>query len=384
MSVDVKELNYIRLAQFVRLRDTSFRTVFVSSILLVLISIVQTPVANDKFLLPWVIIGLSINSLRIVVCRYYQTHIDESPDIIEFRLALIRVGVILSSTIWGISPYFVLGRGYLEQELFVTYVLTGLSSGAVVSYAIDKASALAYVIFTIAPLMVSMLLLGDTIHLGMSFAGAIYMIFTIYSIIKFNESLLNAEHLQYQANQREAEIKKIAFNDPLTGLSNRRLFMENLHHAFSLAKRAGRNGALIFIDIDHFKQLNDTHGHGKGDLLLKQIAERLSQSVRESDTVSRFGGDEFVVMIENLSRNKRTSVVEAERFASSLMQSINLPYQLGDLTYRVTASLGVAMFDGHHQSHEELLKDADVAMYQAKRAGRNKMVLYDSNKEAAK
>ncbi|OYY92147.1 MAG: GGDEF domain-containing protein, partial [Methylophilales bacterium 16-45-7] len=133
----------------------------------------------------------------------------------------------------------------------------------------------------------------------------------------------------------------------------------------------------LFIDLDHFKLLNDTFGHSMGDLLLMQVAERLKQCVRETDTVARFGGDEFVVMLEELSEDSAIATQEVERITSQILKQLNAPYQLSDSEYVSTPSIGVAMFGEHGMSHDELLKHADIAMYQAKKSGRNIVRMFD-------
>jgi diguanylate cyclase (GGDEF)-like protein/PAS domain S-box-containing protein len=177
--------------------------------------------------------------------------------------------------------------------------------------------------------------------------------------------------------QAEAEIKNLAFYDSLTQLPNRRLLLDRLKQALASSARSGLEGALLFIDLDNFKTLNDTHGHDTGDLLLQQVAKRLESSVREGDTVSRLGGDEFVVMLEDLSKHDLEAAAQAETVGDKILAALNQPYQLIEHEHRSTPSIGVTLFSGHGQSQDELLKQADIAMYQAKNAGRNTMRFFD-------
>ncbi len=178
---------------------------------------------------------------------------------------------------------------------------------------------------------------------------------------------------------REEEIARLAFYDPLTALPNRRLLKDRLHQAMAISARAQREGALIFIDLDHFKDINDTRGHDKGDLLLQQVAQRLSGCVREGDTVARIGGDEFVVMLgADLSTATDEAASHARSVAEKTLAALNLPYLMGGEFVHCSASLGVALFNDHHHTVDELLKRADQAMYQAKADGRNTLRFFDT------
>ena len=168
----------------------------------------------------------------------------------------------------------------------------------------------------------------------------------------------------------EEQIRHLAFYDPLTGLPNRRLLLDRLHQALLNSERHGRHAAVLFIDLDNFKSLNDTQGHDVGDLLLVEVAARLKQCVRETDTVARLGGDEFVVMLENLSVEFAQAVGEAERVATPIIQAMQAPFELAGYRHHSSCSIGVSVFFGCRESVEELLKHADTAMYQAKAAGR--------------
>ncbi|CAM8647489.1 COG5001 Predicted signal transduction protein containing a membrane domain, an EAL and a GGDEF domain [Comamonadaceae bacterium] len=174
-----------------------------------------------------------------------------------------------------------------------------------------------------------------------------------------------------------AEIEQLAFFDPLTGLPNRRLLTDRLQQAVVATQRSGRHGALLFLDLDHFKTLNDTLGHDVGDLLLQQVAQRVKGCVREADTVARLGGDEFVVMLLDLSPDAAEAARQTRLVGDNVLRSINEPYTLKGKHYRSSCSLGAAMFSNELQSAAELLKQADIAMYQVKNTGRNALCFFD-------
>lgn len=180
--------------------------------------------------------------------------------------------------------------------------------------------------------------------------------------------------------QRKAaaeEIERLAFYDPLTGLPNRRLLQDRLKLALAANQRNRRHSALLFIDLDNFKTLNDTLGHDMGDLLLKQVAQRLKECVREMDSVARLGGDEFVVMLKDLDPQDIEAAKQAEIIGNKILLKLNQPFQLADHDYHSTPSIGATLFDGHHKTSDELLKQADIAMYQAKNSGRNALRFFD-------
>jgi diguanylate cyclase (GGDEF)-like protein/PAS domain S-box-containing protein len=181
-----------------------------------------------------------------------------------------------------------------------------------------------------------------------------------------------------QRKRAEREIEDLAFFDPLTALPNRRLLLDRMRHAVATCRRTGRTGAVLFLDLDNFKSLNDTLGHDKGDLLLQQVALRLRARVpRASDTVARHGGDEFVIVLEDLSDEPAEAAAQAERIAEKVVAVFDMPFHLDGHQHHTTSSIGVALFTRHSADVDELLKRADLAMYQAKSAGRNTIRFYD-------
>lgn len=190
--------------------------------------------------------------------------------------------------------------------------------------------------------------------------------------------------------QMEAAMRDMAYLDALTGLPNRRMLSDRLQQVMASSRRSGNHVALIFLDLDNFKPLNDKHGHAVGDLLLKEVAVRLLSGVREIDTVARFGGDEFVVMLTELDDDRDVSSAQARRVADKLRRLVSAPYELEyndgagkaqHVAHRCSASVGVVVFWNHAFSEQELLGRADQAMYQAKQAGRDRVVMFEGTRE---
>ncbi|AJG19434.1 diguanylate cyclase/phosphodiesterase (GGDEF & EAL domains) with PAS/PAC sensor(s) [Cupriavidus basilensis] len=180
----------------------------------------------------------------------------------------------------------------------------------------------------------------------------------------------------------EDRIKELAFFDSLTCLPNRALLSDRLKQAIAVSAQCGSSGALLFIDIDNFKTLNDTLGHDKGDLLLQQVAQRLAVSVREGDTVARVGGDEFVVVLGNLGESGQEAASKTEAIGEQILSVLRNTFSLDGIEYRSTSSIGATVFKGHQASIEVLLKQADLAMYKSKEIGRNTMCFFDPTMQA--
>ena len=186
-----------------------------------------------------------------------------------------------------------------------------------------------------------------------------------------------------ERRRHEERIQRLAFYDPLTQLPNRRLLMDRLQHALASSARNGSLGAVLLLDLDHFKNLNDTHGHDAGDLLLCQVAERLSRCVREGDTVARLGGDEFVIVLEGLSQNVHEAAARAKAVGEHVLSLLSQTYLLDEIEYYSSPSIGITLFSQQAETVDALLKRADVAMYQAKSAGRNTLQFFDSELQAS-
>ncbi|ACV37194.1 EAL domain-containing protein [Accumulibacter sp.] len=225
--------------------------------------------------------------------------------------------------------------------------------------------------------------------------GEVYPVWLTISAVKGQGGLVThyvATHIDItQRKAVEDQLHKLAFYDPLTQLPNRRLLLDRLGHVLAGSTRSRNQGAIMFIDLDNFKALNDTQGHDVGDRLLAEVAQRLKSSVRQCDTVARLGGDEFVVMVQDLAADSMV-VAQVEAVAGKILAALDCPYRLvfdaelgrrNALNYHCTASIGITLFGAHSTNVDELLKQADLAMYQAKDSGRNAIRFFDPEMQAA-
>ncbi len=217
--------------------------------------------------------------------------------------------------------------------------------------------------------------------------GEIYPKWLAISAVKSDDGMVThyvATHQDITERKKaEEKIMELAFFDPLTRLPNRTLLMDRLRQAMTASSRNGSYGALLFIDLDNFKTLNDTLGHDMGDLLLQQVAQRLADSVREGDTVARLGGDEFVVALGSLSANMEEAANQTEAVGEKILAALDRTYRLNGIEHRSTASIGATLFRSHQASIDDLMKQADLAMYKSKARGRNVLHFFDPDMQTA-
>ena len=216
-------------------------------------------------------------------------------------------------------------------------------------------------------------------------SGAKDFISKPYELVEVKTRIHNMLELRLMYKRLKAsvlELESLALHDSLTGLPNRRLLMDRLHHAMLNSARTSDHCALMFLDLDNFKSLNDSMGHDMGDQLLKQVAARLQGCVREGDSVGRLGGDEFVLLLEALSSHSHEAALQAKGVVNKILDAFEPSFSIGPSECKSTPSVGVIVFKGDREPVERLLKKADVAMYQAKGAGRNTARFFDHTMQA--
>ena len=216
-------------------------------------------------------------------------------------------------------------------------------------------------------------------------SAAVFAVFLLLTLVM----LLYLRREEGLRRAAERQIERMAYYDEMTGLPNRRLVRERLRQAMAHSGRHGGFGALMFMDLDNFKSLNDVHGHDMGDQLLVEAGRRLRTCVRAEDTVARFGGDEFVVLLEGLDPTYVGGVEKSQRVGQKLLSALSEPYRLSApaggewVEHRCTSSIGIVLFQGDESCLEDLLKWADLAMYSAKSSGRNQLRVSEEGRVAA-
>ena len=197
----------------------------------------------------------------------------------------------------------------------------------------------------------------------------------------FDEKLIEIQSVGRDITKRksmEEQIERLAFYDLLTGLPNRGYFVDQLNLALSRTARSKKYGACLFLDLDKFKSVNDTHGHDYGDMLLIEVANRLKSNLRNTDLVCRFGGDEFVAVMEGLSESAEIAKAEILLLTEKVREQLSNPFSINEFEFNISVSIGISMFNDHSKSTEALLKEADTAMYEAKKLGKNRICVVDA------
>ncbi len=470
-----------------------------------LLAYVQRDVISSSIIFPWLSLIIFFSLARaVLIASYLRSNVNKVTDS-QSWLKKYRLLVFIVGALWGTAGVLLFPADYPQHQLFLIFMLAGLTAGGIVAFSADLVCAISFAVMIIVPTMVRLFVAGDNISMAMAAAVLLYFGFMLASTWHINRNMrenislhveaaareevvrsseerfrlllnhspvgifhYNANYIITFCNQRFADllqnsvehfagidlksvkdesafpalekalsgevghyegrysatysdvniwisltcapsldsngnvvggiaivqdiserkkaeyiIENLAFYDSLTQLPNRQLLLDRLKQALTASAHSGRNGALLFLDLDNFKILNDSHGHDAGDSLLRQAATRLTACLNEDGTVARLGGDEFVVLVEGLSRQDTMAATQAEFIGERILASLQQPYQLGEKEYQSTVSIGVVLFNGHAQALEELLKHADIAMYQAKKAGRNTLRFFDPQMQDA-
>jgi len=498
----------IQSAQLKHLYSTSNAALIASTALAVILVYMQRDVTAKSILFYWLVAVIVVAIVRATLIHKDKKADTDDNSTNQAHLTRFRFGVLIAGLVWGSAGILIFPNNDPQHQLFLIFMLAGLSAGSVISYSSDLVSAIVYSVSVITPLLIRLMLLGNSFSLAMGISVMLYLVVMIvnsrhnylslyenivlrldaiereqavrvrnewhqailagtmdgfwlvdiegrllevndtycqmsgYSsqellsmhisdleaveslqettkhiqkIMETGEDCFESKHrrkdgsifdveisAQYrlieggqfvvflqditERKQAAKEIESLAYYDPLTHLPNRRMLIDHIKRAMALRMRTGSDGAILFLDLDHFKTLNDTLGHAIGDMLLQQVAERLTTCLRENDTIARLGrlgGDEFVVMLEDLSNHPQEAASQAEIVGGKIHTSLNLPYQLATHEYKGTVSIGIALFSDHDSSKDDLLKHADIAMYQAKKDGRNGMCFFDPHMQDA-
>lgn len=338
------------------------------------------PYAANMLLISWYTIFIVVTIGRAMITHLYKKQKRISPHFLRWRILFI-IGALFGGMSWGLLGCMILTTPSVAQQTFITLVLAGIAGGGAPILAADLIATFAFLSAALLPAICILYYSNyDSTTNVFGIAGLVYLIYLymlsikLHSILKTSLSLkfendLLVDHLSYAKNQLENSNKKLAHaatHDPLTSLANRNLFEATLTAAIKHAKNNNQIIALLYIDLDNFKEINDVYGHSTGDKLLIQLVERLLTHTRKIDTISRLGGDEMTVILENIP-NPDTAVAVAQALCAIAAE----PFLIGPHTLHVTASIGISIYPTDGQDAGTLLRNADKAMYYVKQHGRN-------------
>jgi diguanylate cyclase (GGDEF)-like protein len=335
------------------------------------------PYVGHRAAITWAAIATVVACARLVIYRSYRKGNEDDLHVLRLagwqRLACLAAGVA-----WGLSAAFIWQPQNLLPQLLLLVTLCGVTAGAATSLAADMPSALLFQAPIFSALLVRLLSDGRGVSHVIAFMVTAYSLFTAVTIRRMHHNLTENVVLRLQALEREtrlqdseARYREQAERDALTGLGNRFALQVQLSRLLADAGAAGRRVAVLYIDLDNFKDINDTRGHRCGDQLLQEVARRLRDCVRADDCIYRAGGDEFIVVTQEAGDHRRI-----ELLAQLLRQALAVPVELPEGMMNCSASIGIGVFPDDGEDAELLLKHADVALYQAKGQGRNDYCFY--------
>ncbi|MET0121855.1 MAG: EAL domain-containing protein [Candidatus Thiodiazotropha sp. 6PLUC9] len=340
-----------------------------------IILIAQWSVIRSEILVTWYLAMLILTLYRYYTYRIYHAQKPEDGSLKIWRQRAIS-GTLASGVIWGSAAFLLVPMDQQFHQTIIIAALIGMAAGGVVSQATLLPASLGYILLVIVPLLARLLSFGGPANIGLGIMTCVYLIVMSVGAIRIHRNLYEALAMGIRQQHSRKIIEHLAYHDALTDLPNRRLLIERLTKDIARSVHHSHIGALIFLDLDNFKTLNDSMGHQQGDELLKQFAGRLNHCLSEEDTATRLGGDEFVLLMPEVADQEPGAINLAEEKAQTIQQALGHPFQLGGKEIQMSASIGIALFPIHADNPNDLLKRADFAMYQAKYVGRNSISLY--------
>ncbi|MEM8550150.1 MAG: EAL domain-containing protein [Verrucomicrobiota bacterium] len=350
---------------------------------LVLSYLLYTPDNRD------LVIGWCAATLVIAVARaYYVWRFQQSSDEeVEKnrRLWYWRMlgGALLSGFAWGSAGYLLYDAESLLSQTLLAFMIAGMCAGSMVSLSAFAEASAGFLFFSLVPFIVRLWTEGTQESHIMALIAVIYLLFMVVFARKVNQTVLDGLEMKFLRSRAEEKIERQALFDELTGLPNRRLLQDRLSQALARAKRHNRQAALLFLDLDFFKRVNDSLGHSVGDQLLIEVGNRMRGLLRDADTAARLGGDEFVALISDIDGEGDSVIAMVRRRGEELRRAIERPMDIRGNEIHITVSIGVSLLNGETANVDDLLRHADTAMYRAKDDGRNTLRFFVSDMQEA-
>ncbi len=289
---------------------------------------------------------------------------------------------IASGITWGAGGLLLFAEHSMVHQVFLAFMIGGMCAGAITTLSAITIAVRGFVTVALIPLILKFNLVESAISLEMTIMSILFMIMILVSAQRLNQTIQESLEGRRQRELAERKIRRQAHFDELTDLPNRRLFLSNLRQEMAKAERHRRFGAVFFIDLDRFKSVNDSLGHAVGDELLVEVAHTIASRLRKEDSIARLGGDEFVVLLPEVGEDQEAAGSHASTIADEIRKLFATPFIIQNHDIHLTISIGIALFPTE-VSAEDLLKYADVAMYRAKRDGRDSVRLFSDEMQEA-
>lgn len=359
------------------------RSLIAAVIVAVLLLFILRHLIQHDFLAMWAIIFLVAYSVRLCITHQYYKHSIERHEV-QIWLNRFRVSTGLCGLVWGLASIFLFPASDVGHQIFLIFVLVGVAGAAMVVYSIDTLCSNLFIGGVLVLMVPQFLIHGSNLAITFIGLAIVYVIYVRIAGHGLAKNLHKNIALSIALNIDNKKVHQLAYYDVLTNLPNRRLLTDSLNQTFIKCQRTLSYGAVLFLDLNNFKSLNDTKGHIAGDELLQLVARRLKYTLSKKEMVARIGGDEFVVVLDNLGQDKASAVNTSYLMAEKLIYTISQPFQLKNFKYHTTPSIGICLFLGHEFDETEVLRRADLAMYQAKQAQNvNCVQLYDEERYPA-
>ena len=334
------------------------------------------------FILTWFFAISAASVFRWYTYRRFTATTEASRADPSWR-SLAAIGTLLTGALWGSTALFLFPADSMVHQVFLAFVIAGISAGAVTTLSAVYGLAAGFLLLTLGPMMWRFLAADHVLGHTMALMTALFALMIVVSSGRLHRTILESLRIRNERRQAERTIRHQAFYDQLTRLPNRRLLLDRLHREMARSIRHGHMGAVLFLDLDHFKTINDSLGHRIGDKLLQSVAARLLRRLRGEDTIARIGGDEFVALIPEIGASDGNAVANTQQLAIELLELFRHPFTIEGHTLHLSASIGVTLFPMGQQDPEDLLQQADVAMYSAKESGRDTTQLFLPSMQAA-
>lgn len=353
------------------------RSLMAAIVVMIALLLVQWHLIDHAILAVWSSIFLVAYGIRAYLTYQYEK--DQQRELHSRQwLQWFRASTCFCGLAWGLGGILLFPEADTAHQAFLIFALVGVSGAGIIIYSVDTLSTNLFSGGIVLFMIPRFLIHGSSVSLALAVLFMVYVFYVTVAGRSLANSLRENISLRIASNLDNKKVHQLAYYDFLTGLPNRRLLTDRLNQAFARCVRHQSYGAVLCLDLNNFKGLNDSKGHQAGDELLQQVAFRLQQCLRKKDTIARMGGDEFIAVLDELSTDKVEAITAAQTTAEKMMAVFSQPFELQNSKYRTAPSIGICLFLGDLLKEDEVLRRADIAMYQAKKSDNlNSIQMYD-------